>query len=145
MEVVQGPEQLGRPEIDACLLARLADRRGQEGPGRRLAAAAGELDQAAVADPPRGEIDGVRRLPPPAAAALVGGAGIVPARHLVPVDGGEVPREPRAGLDLRPPGLVDGGWRELAGTSGRKRIETSEQQQGRPDRAQEPSHRYGAS
>src|SRR2546430_16579162 len=58
-------------------------------------------------------VDRVRRAPPSVAPALIGWTGIARARPLVPLHPVEVTREPSAAFDLRPPGPVDCGRREL--------------------------------
>src|SRR5213080_1597846 len=73
-------------------------------------------------------IDRVRRAPPSVAPALVGGTGVARARHLVPLHAIEVTREPGAAFDLRPPGQVDCGRRELHGAGGGKGIQAAEEQ-----------------
>ena len=95
------------------------------------------LDEQAVVRPGLGQVDGVWRLPPPGAFALVGGARVTRARHLVPFDGSEVARDAGAALDLSPPGAVGGGRGEHHGARRGEGVQAAEeQQQAKPAEAQ---------
>src|SRR5438445_11970821 len=74
-------------------------------------------------------VDRVRRAPPSVAPALIGWTGIARARHLVPLHPVEVTREPSAAFDLRPPGPVDCGRRELHGAGRSEGIEAAEEEE----------------
>src|SRR5256885_12170357 len=89
------------------------------------------LHQLAVVAPAVREVDSVRGLPPSVAAALVGRAGIIRARYLVPFHAIELGPETGALLYRGPPRLVRGGGRELDGARGGEAVEAAEQQRQR--------------
>src|SRR2546425_10557750 len=73
----------------------------------------------------------------PGAFAVVGGARVTGARHLVPVDGSEVARDAGAALDLGPPYTVGGGRGEHHGARRGEGVQAAqEQQQAKPAEAQ---------